>query len=29
MTAFELFRGDALDAYPGWPAPVTIVSDGA
>ena len=29
MGAFELFRGDALDAYPGWPAPVTIVSDGA
>src|SRR5579863_5328953 len=29
MTAFELFRGDALDAYPGWPAPATIVSDGA
>jgi hypothetical protein len=26
---FDLFRGDALDAYPNWPAPATIVSDGA
>jgi hypothetical protein len=25
----ELFRGDALDAYPDWPAPATIISDGA
>jgi hypothetical protein len=24
-----VFRGDALDAYGTWPAPVTIVSDGA
>ena len=24
-----LFRGDVLDAYPIWPAPSTIVSDGA
>ncbi len=29
MGWFELFRGDALGAYPGWPAPVTIISDGA
>ena len=29
MGAFELFRGDALDAYRDWPAPVTIISDGA
>lgn len=27
--AFELARGDALDAYRSWPAPVTIISDGA
>jgi hypothetical protein len=26
---YLLCRGDALDAYEGWPAPVTIVSDGA
>jgi site-specific DNA-methyltransferase (adenine-specific) len=26
---YLLFRGDALDAYKGWPVPVTIVSDGA
>ena len=25
----ELFPGDALDAYAGWPAPAVIVSDGA
>ena len=24
----ELFRGNALDAYPRWPAPATIISDG-
>ena len=29
MGAFELFRGDALDAYRNWPAPATIISDGA
>ncbi len=29
MGGFDLFRGDALDAYPDWPAPATIVSDGA
>src|SRR6516164_3782154 len=29
MGAFELFRGDALDAYRSWPAPATIISDGA
>jgi hypothetical protein len=29
MGAFELFRGDALDAYRTWPAPATIISDGA
>jgi hypothetical protein len=29
MGAFELFRGDALNAYRDWPAPVTIISDGA
>ncbi len=29
MGGFGLFRGDALDAYPNWPAPVTIISDGA
>ena len=27
--AWSLFRGDALDAYPEWPAPAVIVSDGA
>jgi DNA methylase len=26
---YELFRGDALDAYAAWPAPAIIVSDGA
>src|SRR5438034_1222083 len=29
MSGFDLFRGDALNAYPDWPAPATIVSDGA
>ena len=29
MGGFDLFRGDALDAYPNWPAPATIISDGA
>ena len=29
MSGFALFRGDALDAYPDWPAPATIISDGA
>jgi SAM-dependent methyltransferase len=29
MAAFELFRGDALDACRDWPAPATIISDGA
>jgi hypothetical protein len=29
MGTFELFRGDALDAYRTWPAPATIISDGA
>jgi hypothetical protein len=26
---YLLHRGDALDAYPGWPAPTAIISDGA
>jgi hypothetical protein len=26
---YELFRGDALEAYPRWPAPRAIISDGA
>jgi hypothetical protein len=29
MGAFELFRGNVLDAYRNWPAPATIISDGA
>src|SRR6185437_7477258 len=29
MSGFDLFRGDALNAYRDWPAPATIVSDGA
>jgi site-specific DNA-methyltransferase (adenine-specific) len=29
MGGFELFRGDALDAYRSWPTPATIISDGA
>jgi len=29
MRGYDLFRGDALDAYRNWPAPATIVSDGA
>lgn len=29
MGGFDLFRGDARDAYPNWPAPATIISDGA
>ncbi|MGH3287273.1 MAG: DNA methyltransferase [Streptosporangiaceae bacterium] len=29
MGAFELARGDALEAYSSWPPPVTIISDGA
>ena len=29
MRGFDLFRGDALDAYRDWPAPATIISDGA
>jgi hypothetical protein len=29
MGGFELFRGDALGAYRDWPAPATIISDGA
>ena len=29
MAAWELFRGDALRAYGTWPAPATIISDGA
>src|SRR5256886_5361149 len=29
MRGFDLFRGDALDAYRNWPAPATIISDGA
>jgi site-specific DNA-methyltransferase (adenine-specific) len=29
MSGFALFRGDVLDAYPDWPAPATIISDGA
>jgi len=29
MSGFDLFRGDALDAYRNWPAPATIISDGA
>ena len=29
QSAYLLHRGDALDAYRGWPRPVTIVSDGA
>lgn len=27
--SYSLHRGDALDAYPHWPAPTTIISDGA
>ena len=27
--SYLLHRGDALDAYPGWPAPTAIISDGA
>ena len=27
--AFSLHRGDALEAYPGWPRPDAIISDGA
>jgi site-specific DNA-methyltransferase (adenine-specific) len=27
--SFHFFRGDALDAYGGWPSPQAIVSDGA
>ena len=27
--SWSVFRGDALDAYEGWPSPSTIVSDGA
>ena len=27
--AFDLFRGDVLEAYRTWPAPATIISDGA
>jgi hypothetical protein len=27
--AFQLFRGNALDAYRDWPAPEAIISDGA
>ena len=26
---YLLHRGDALDAYAGWPAPAAIISDGA
>lgn len=29
MGAYTLFRGDVIDAYQTWPAPVTIASDGA
>jgi DNA methylase len=29
MGGFDLFRGDALAAYSNWPAPSTIISDGA
>src|SRR6266550_4221739 len=29
MSGFDLFRGDALNAYRDWPAPATIISDGA
>ena len=29
MGGLKLFRGDVLDAYRSWPAPATIVSDGA
>ena len=29
MGGFELFRGNALDAYRTWPAPASIISDGA
>ena len=29
MGGFALFRGDVLDAYRTWPAPATIISDGA
>ena len=28
MGAFELFRGDVLDAYRTWPAPTAIISNG-
>ncbi|WP_375425536.1 DNA methyltransferase [uncultured Friedmanniella sp.] len=27
--SYHLHRGNALDAYPDWPAPATIISDGA
>ena len=27
--AWSVYRGDALDAYPAWPSPSAIVSDGA
>ncbi|SKM29179.1 DNA methyltransferase [Mycobacteroides abscessus] len=27
--AFHLYRGDAVKAYPAWPAPTVIMSDGA
>ena len=27
--SYLLHRGDALDAYPSWPAPTAIISDGA
>ncbi len=27
--AYLLHRGDAREAYEGWPTPVTIISDGA
>lgn len=29
MAGYELHHGDVLDVYPDWPAPTTIVSDGA
>src|SRR6201995_1718714 len=29
MSGFDLFRGDSPNAYRDWPAPATIVSDGA
>lgn len=29
MASYELHRGDVSEAYAWWPAPATIISDGA